>query len=80
MEWSVSEELLAQAIGRETLQYAKREDLMDGVEGEAVKLLEEIRAVLNDESLDDPECFQKIEAIVAAFHRHGVSTWRHDYG
>ena len=80
MEWLVSEELLAQAVGREALKYAAREDLRQQVECEAVKLLEEIRDILDDDSMEDPECFEKIEAIVAAFHRRGLSTARHDWG
>lgn len=80
MKWSVSEELLAQAIGREALKHMEAESLAKRVECDAVGILEEIRQILDDDSLDDPECFYRIEAIVSAFHRHGIPAQRHDFG
>ena len=46
-------------------------------ESNALSLLEEIRTILTDDSLSDPECFYKIDAIVMAFYRAGVSLDRH---
>lgn len=80
MDLSLSEELAAVAIGREVLAHLNSEDLTQRVQYEAVKLLDTIRHILDDDSLNDPECFQKIEAIVSAFYRHGISTTRHDFG
>lgn len=43
--------------------------------------LERIRTVLSDETLDDVECFQKIEEIVCIYEllgSHGGN--RHDFG
>ena len=41
--------------------------------------LMEIRAVLNDETLDDPMCFQRIERIVQIYENLGVGGGiRHD--
>lgn len=80
MRLSVREELLAQAIGREALKYMDRENLAQEADSEAIKILQEIQTVLDDDALDDPECFDRIERIVTAFHRHGIPTLRHDFG
>ena len=51
------------------------------IEMECYKALEKIKAVLCDDSLDDEECFMKIEEIVCIFEdlgSHGGS--RHDFG
>lgn len=43
--------------------------------------LRKIKAVLEDDTLEDAECFQKIEAIVSAFEELGSSGGcRHDFG
>ncbi|MCI9512532.1 MAG: hypothetical protein HFG13_09150 [Oscillibacter sp.] len=39
----------------------------------------EIQTILNDETPDDPACFRRIDAIVEAFHRNGLSAARHDF-
>lgn len=80
MDWSISEALTAQAIGREVLKYMGAEHFSSIVHSDAVQVLDQIQSVLDDDSLDDPECFQKIEAIVTAFQRYGISTPRHDFG
>ncbi len=49
------------------------------VQNEAVELLEKIRAILDDDSLADPECFHRIDAIVDAFQSAGIPTARHDW-
>lgn len=83
MENSVFENLAAQVIGAEVVNYLHREGVLDGlaqeVETAAVRALEEIRAVLDDESLDDPACFRRVDAIVEVFHRNGLNTGRHDF-
>lgn len=80
MDWSVSEVLAAQAIGREVLKYMGAERFSSIVHSDAVQVLDQIQSVLDDDSLDDPECFQKIEAIVTAFQRYGLPVARHDFG
>ena len=80
MDWSASEALLAQAVGREVLKCIRPERLAASANSDAVQVLDQIQSILDDDSLDDPECFQKIEAIVAAFHRYGLPTARHDFG
>lgn len=49
-------------------------------EAEAHKALQDIGAVLDDHSLDDPQCFAKIEEIVCIFERLGSNGGsRHDF-
>lgn len=39
----------------------------------------QIQAVLDDDALDDPECFDRIERIVTTFHDRGIPTPRNDF-
>ena len=51
------------------------------VEGESYRALCRIKAVLEDDRLEDPECFQKIEEIVQIFEALGSGGGgRHDFG
>lgn len=79
-EPTVDEDLCARAIGRELTKWAKNFDhhqLVQQVNTDAVLLLKEIQTILNDETLDDPDYFYRIDAIVSAFHRAGLSITRH---
>ncbi len=80
-ELTVHENLWAKVIGREMLKFVKsRGAEMDRrVHDEAVELLEKIKAILDDDSLSDPECFRRIDAMVDAFQTAGVPTARHDW-
>lgn len=49
------------------------------MESRALKALGDIRRVLNDDELDDPECFRRVEAIVNAMEGNGLYTTRHDF-
>lgn len=80
MEWTVSESLTALTIGRAAMGCMDREALARAVNSPALELLEEIRKILNDERLDDPECFHRIDALVSAFRLQGVEVSRHDFG
>ena len=43
--------------------------------------LVKIKRIIEDESLEDPECFQKIEAIIRALEELGSGGgFRHDFG
>lgn len=77
----VSEALWARAVGQVALDFAKSrgEDINQKVKDEAVELLERIKAILDDDTLDDPACFYRIDAIVDAFGDAGISTARHDW-
>ncbi len=78
---TVQESLWARAMGQEVLKFVKSRgvDMGQSVQNEAVELLEKIRAILDDDSLADPACFQRIDAIVDAFQNAGISTARHDW-
>ena len=76
----VSKELCAKAIGEQVMNYVEalvRDSLADLAEREAVVALCKIKAILDDESLDDPNCALRIDAIVRVFHDAGLSTDRH---
>jgi len=77
------ENLAVQVIGHEVLKYLKEAEILKGLElkteSKALQILEEIRRVLDDNSLDDPECFKKIEAIVNLMEANGIHTTRHDW-
>ena len=54
-------------------------DLETLTEQTCYQLLLEIQKVIQDDSLDAPECFIRIEKIVTLFERHGLSAGsRHD--
>ena len=68
----VEKRLYAQAVGWEVLRYAKElntHELAQKVDSDAITLIKEIKAILDDRTLDDPDCFQRIDAIVRAFHK-----------
>ena len=49
------------------------------MESKAVRTLEHIRHILNDDSADNPQCFHRIEAIVSAMEDGGIHINRHDF-
>ena len=75
-------QMYAKAIGDLALSYLEQQGLptAEEVNSRAIALISQIQTVLNDENLDDPECFHRIEAIVELFHEAGLSTTRHDWG
>ena len=51
------------------------------IEIESYKALQEIKAILEEDSLEDRECFMKIEDIVCVFEGIGSDGGhRHDFG
>lgn len=77
---TVEERLCAQAIGWDFLRYARQyniHDLAQQVDSDAVALIKEIKTILDDLTLDDSECFLRIDHIVRAFHSYNLSTDRH---
>lgn len=48
-------------------------------ESECFVMLKKIKAVIDDESLNDKECYRKIEQIICLFEESGSSCNRHDY-
>ena len=73
-------QLCANAIGNYIITYLdclSDEAIAHMTELCAVQLLRRIKEILDDEALDDPTCFQRIDAIVSAWHEAGLETGRH---
>lgn len=47
----------------------ERKIIQKAMELRAVRTLEDIRCVLEDKTLDDPECFYRIDALVMLYFR-----------
>lgn len=76
-------EILVKILGRENVNVTISNIKLNFSElfnNECYIALEKIKAVLEDNSLDDRECFIKIEEIVCIFEELGSSCGdRHDY-
>ena len=73
-------QLCANAIGNYIITYLdclSDEAIAHMTELCAVQLLRRIKEILDDEALDEPTCFQRIDAIVSAWHEAGLETDRH---
>lgn len=73
-------QLCANAIGSYIITYLdclSDEAIAHMTELCAVQLLRRIKEILDDEALDDLTCFQRIDAIVSAWHEAGLETDRH---
>ncbi|MBP3304502.1 MAG: hypothetical protein J6L24_00895 [Oscillospiraceae bacterium] len=56
-------------------------DISQIIEGECYKALQKIKAIIEDDSLEDKECFTQIEEIVCVFEELGSNGGiRHDFG
>ena len=56
-------------------------EVLRTMEGRCFGILERIRQILADDTLDDPECFQRIEQIVCILEENGIDCGtRHDFG
>lgn len=85
MEIRIEDELYARSLGWEVLQFLKKDErqllaLHQEVNDDALCVLEKIRCILDDDTLDDPDCFERIERIVKTFYANGIGTSRHDWG
>lgn len=65
-----------------TVSFADKDfDPRESMESVSIAALRRIREILTDATLDDAECFQKIEAIVCVFEDLGLDCGvRHDFG
>lgn len=85
MSLPIAESLYAQILGRELLNHLKDEESnvlqrIKELDSKAVQILEEIRAILDDDTIDDPECFERIDRLVSLYNRNDIGTVRHDWG
>ncbi len=56
-------------------------DLSELVESTSYKALQKIKAIIEDDSLEDSACFMKIEQIICTLEDLGISCGnRHDFG
>ena len=75
-------EILGHALtfGEVKLTFAGECDLAKIVEGECYQALKKIKAVIQDDSLTDSECFLKVEEIVNVLESVGSGGGgRHDF-
>lgn len=82
METGVRRDLLENAIGKLAVKYLETlqpDDIIPAVETRALALIAEIKAILDDEKMEDPDCFRRIDELVKAFCKSGISTTRHDW-
>ncbi len=73
----ISDGLWAQAVGEQMLKIAKAQDWKQDVDSRAVRLLAEIQALLDDDRLDDPTCFRRMEDVLEKWNQAGLRTTRH---
>ena len=76
-------EILAQALtyGEVKITFGGDCNPSEIVESVCYRALEKIKAIVQDDSLDDPECFEKIEQIVCVLESIGSGGgFRHDFG
>lgn len=82
MNSEIPQALYEKAVGHQALEYVKTlggEELLAHVESDALELLSQIKAILDDDAVEDPECFRRIDALVNAFGAKGIYTPRHDW-
>ena len=77
-------EILAQILSQQNAQIIFPDLHLDAamiVETECYKALQKIKAVIEDDNLEDESCFRKVEEIVCVFEEMGSSGGgRHDFG
>lgn len=74
-------QILLKEIENGNIQITLSEEAAKVVQSKAFFTLEQIRDVVCDDSLSDPECFWKIEKIVETLEELGSNGGvRHDFG
>lgn len=76
----ILKDLCAKALGDLIMTYYERispADIFQKAESNALALIAEIKNILDDRTLSDPDCFQRIDMIVSAFCQTGLPTSRH---
>ncbi len=77
-------DILSQAIATGKIQISfsgMDRTIAEVVEGECFRAIQKIKAIIDDDSLDDRECFYKIEEIICALEGLGSNGGnRHDFG
>ena len=77
-------EILARALMCGEIQITfsgQQPDISKMIECKCYKALQKIKAIIEDDSLNDKECFMKIEEIICALEEIGINGGnRHDFG
>lgn len=76
-------QMYAKAVGELVLNYVESVCALpepETINHQAVRLIVKIKEILDDDTLDDPDCFRRIETIVELYHKAGIGTARHDWG
>ena len=82
MEQDLSRAMYENAVGKLVVDYLESlgtVELPSLAESSALKLIAEIKDILDNDDLEDPQCFHRIDALVDAFHAGNVPTGRHDW-
>lgn len=82
MEKQILKSIYAKAIGELIADYLDSigcTEVFSVTESKAIELITEVKAILNDDSLDNLQCFRRIDAIVNVFSSNGMDTLRHDW-
>lgn len=66
-------------IALDTIDEEQKEKMiLKSMKISAVHTLDTIRQVLEDDSYDDPECFERVDALIMLFYRElGINIHRH---
>lgn len=72
MSLSIADELFARSLGWEVLRYLRQNEhdsqrIGQDAECDPVRILEQIRQILDDDTIEDPECLEKIRQILNEF-------------
>ena len=73
--------IVAEKLSRGELHLVLDQKTVDRLECDCIEVLARIREILADDSLEDPECFVRIERIVCEMESLGLYCGgRHDFG
>ena len=79
-ERQLAEAFYSRVIGKEIVNWVKEYEpqlLAEKTESEAIALIKKIKRILDDETLNDSDCYLRIDEIVSAFCQAGLDTDRH---
>ena len=75
------QQMAVNMLMRGELSLTLSREVMDSLAARCFEILERIRRIIADDTLDDPECFLRIEQIVCELEKYGIDCGtRHDFG
>ena len=73
--------VLADKLEKGEIKLEIHREVIGEIEKECMEVLKRIQTILADDTMEDPECFERIEQIVCAMESIGLNCGsRHDYG